>query len=204
MNIGLGGKLSSGKTVIGLSYVIDALKNNKKIISNIELDLQYTHLSNEGFLRYIIKALDNPDLLNKMFFNSCLFLDEISQLLDARKSTSYVNDLVTNFIIMAGKLDCDIIFTYQILESQVDLRLREICDLFGYCIPLDENLNPMFLRTKRIIENQIYILVLYTLNLGTFGNFEYYKLYDPKPFYKLYNTREIVLLNRDLFKKKSF
>ena len=197
--IGSGGKLSGGKTVTGIFLLNEVgIKQGKKIISNIRLkDIDYTFIENDYFIRFIKQNIKNQKALMKLFFNSFLLLDEIRGLISARKSTSNLNELLTSFFMMLGKLDCDLYYTYQVLESMVDKQLRLVTDyiLKTYRITKDGKLysGPRIAKQDILIRVEVYI---YENEIEQFiGSF----VYDPKPYFNRYNTREITLVDRDKY-----
>lgn len=79
MNIGVGGKLSGGKTTTGVAFIDDFIKETpgKKIISNIQLRglKNLVFLNTHGIADFIMENKENQEALEKMFFNSILFHD---------------------------------------------------------------------------------------------------------------------------------
>lgn len=205
MIFGIGGKLSSGKTCTAVKYAYDEGLKGKKVISNIKLffppEIEVVYLNNEDTISFLKNNAESPQTLYKMFFHSVVLWDEITNLLNARKSGSLLNDLFTSFIMYAGKMDADIVFTYQIRGSQVDKRLREICNLYGNCYKVTQDGKPIIFG-PRIVNKKIYIVVAMLLDLGLFGSRVIKEVYDPEPIYKLYDTREIILLDRSKYLKK--
>jgi len=204
MIIGFGGNLSGGKTVTCVMLAYQQWLLGKKIISNITLNFgnnkNVVLMKNSEFVDFLIRNFEQPDKIKEMFFNSVLILDEITNLLSARKSTTNLNELITNFIMMAGKLDCDVLYTYQILNSQVDKRLREICNIFCECYRVDSKGQLIFYK-PRVVREKIYIKVIMEIEFGIFGiRFKQFT-YDPEPFYQLYDTREVTLLNRAMYQR---
>lgn len=200
----MGGKLSGGKTTTGTRFSIDkAMKEKKKIISNIRLfnlpeGIEFLWLPNEEFIKFLKLNYRNEDALMKMFFNSVLFLDEIVNIISARKSSTNLNEIVTNFLMMTGKLDCDVVYTYQVQESQVDKRLREIANIYANCYRVDRNLQPL-INKPRIVNEKVYILVIMELDFDIAGKKYTQMLYDPSPYYKFFNTREMNLTDTSKF-----
>lgn len=208
MNVGIGGHLSGGKTNFGLAIVLDwsDMGKSKKIISVVKLnEISHTYYTNDELVEFLIKWKDSPEMLKKVFYNSVLFLDEIRNFISARKSTTNLNETFTQFLMMAGKLDCDVVFTYQVYTSQVDLQLREITDYNFECERVTENLEPLPFSEarKRIPSIPVRILV-------TMMEFDGDKLiptdkrfaYDPLEFSRYYNTRQMLILDRDKYLKK--
>lgn len=205
MIFGIGGKLSSGKTVTAVRYAYDEGKKGKKVISNIKLffpkKIEVIYLNNTDTIEFIKNNAENPETLYKLFSHSVILWDEITNLFNARKSGSLLNDLLTSFIMYCGKMDADIVFTYQVRGSQVDKRLREICNIYANCYRVTEDGKPLIF-SPRIVNKKIYIIVAMLINLDLLGQRIVKQIYDPEPIYKLYDTREIILLDRSKYLKK--
>jgi len=208
VNIGIGGRLSSGKTNFGLGLVLDLSKygKEKKIISLVKLyNVEHIYYTNEEFVDLIIKYKDNPEMLKKLFFNSVLYLDEIRNLISARKSTTNLNEAITQFLMMAGKLDCDVVFTYQVYTSQVDLQLREITDHNFETERRDINLKVLSFDQSRKRIPDIPVRILVTLMVFDGDKLIASKIqfaYDPLIYAKYYNTRQLLILDRDKYLKR--
>lgn len=199
MILGIGGKLSSGKTVTSVKYAYDTHRiKKKKVIANIKLNFESEYMPNEAIVEFIKRNYQNQSALRSKFQNSVLILDEITNIISARKSTTVLNELITNYLMMAGKLDQDIIFTYQILESQVDLRLRDICNIYANCFRVDRKGRPLLFQ-DRIVNQKIYIAIIYQLDLDLKGVHLVQKYFDPERYFPLYDTREINLMDTSKF-----
>lgn len=202
MILGLGGKLSGGKTVTAVRYCLQKGLQGKKIISNIKLnfpkEIKVIFLDNEEFVDYLKENYQNQEMLRKMFFNSVIFLDEIVNLISARKSTTILNELITNFMMMAGKLDADVVYTFQVKDSQVDLRLREISQVYGNCYRYTTNGVPL-IDKPRIINQEIIIVVILEYDFDILGKKIGAIQFNPKKYYHLYDTREVTLLDRSKY-----
>lgn len=195
--------LSGGKTVTGVRFCYDhCLISKKKVISNIFLDfggkIKVEIMPFEELIIFLATNYTNTDAITEKFKDSILFLDEVVNLISARKSNSNLNELITNFLMMVGKLDCDVFYTYQIQESQVDLRLREITQITSECYRLTSEgfVDPLDPNSKRILHEKVYILVVEDINKGKLGISRRVFVYDPTPYYQFYKTREITLLDR--------
>lgn len=204
MIIGSGGLLSGGKTVTFVRFLKEGQEEGKRIISNIKLvGIPYQFITFEKFIEILQKYRNDQDMLMKIFYNSIMFWDEARNLVSARKSTTNLNEMVTSFLMMAGKLDCDVYYTFQVLTSMIDLQLREITHFFLECERIDEK-GQVIIGGKRILEGQkVYIRVKLMQLINdkleyTGRNF----VYDPAPYFKYYNTREIVLLDREKYLTK--
>lgn len=203
MIIGIGGKLSGGKTCTMVHLALKLHKENKKkIVSNIKLyGVEYTYIESEELIDFIIRNKRNEEEIKRVFYDSVLLIDEIRNLISARKSSSNLNEVITQFLMMLGKLDCFCLYTYQVLGSQVDLQMREITSYQLECFRIDEKgKNLQF--EKRVLPYPVYILVAvyeYTLEkLVYLGKF----ILDPVNVYKFYNTREIIIVDRDKYLKR--
>lgn len=201
--IGGGGKLSGGKTVTFVKYCIDMHnKHGYKIITNAKLkNIDYQYFKSDDLINFIMSNMDNDKVLLDMFYRSILFIDEARNLFSARKSMSNLNEMLTQFIMMLGKLSCHFLYTYQAWTSMIDLQLREITHLLLDMQRVDMNKQP--LQGDRILKQDILIKVSIQkivkdkiINTGKF----YY--FDPKPYFKYYNTREMILVDRTKYLKK--
>lgn len=204
MIIGLGGKLSGGKTATMVYLALRTKEQyNKKIVSNFKLyGVDYTYMESEDLIDFIIENKRNEDKVKEVFYDSVLLVDEVKNLVSARKSMTNLNETITQFLMMLGKLDCFFLYSYQVLGSMVDVQLREISTYQLECFRYDANgKNLQF--ERRVLPYPVYILVdVYenTLNqklikVGTF-------VYNPANYYKFYNTREFVIVDRDKYLKK--
>lgn len=200
MIIGLFGSLGSTKTIGGVHYCHSERLRGKKIISNIKLNFPYEKIDLEGLFK--IAFSENVHLKKEFFGNSVLFLDEIHNIVDARKSTSNLNTYFTQFVTQIGKLDCTLIFTSQIFTSQIDLRIRELCNVIGTCFKLDKETGQILIFTDRIAKKPILACIYFEVvmfGLDNPNNPKAIYTYDPEPYFNMYDTREIVLLDREKF-----
>jgi hypothetical protein len=204
MIIGLGGKLSGGKTITGIKYCFNQGLKGKKIISNIYLKLpppiKTDFMSSNAFVDFIKVNFESGNKLKERFYNSVIFMDEIVGILSSRKSSSNLNEMVTDFFMMCGKMNADVVFTYQNYESQVDTRLRSVLEKQGFCMRLADdktNLN----QQERIVQKPIKILVIWREEYGYLGKKVFGEIYDPSPYYKFYDTQEVTLMDRSDYVK---
>lgn len=192
------GKLSSLKT----AYAVKLSKESgKKIITNLS-NFQYEHekLSDKDFLEWfdwVTKLSDDKlQMYIELKFKGKFWLcDEITNLFDARRGNSKENDNATRFIMMLGKLDCDLVGTCQVLRSQADKRLRQITDTFAFCTRVDSKGMPQFFK-PRIVNYDVFCFAHIYYDLGHHGLIDEYKIIDCSEVYGKYNTRQILLLNR--------
>lgn len=198
--IGFFGVMSSGKGVMSTKFLRWAnSKHQRKIISNCWLNLpNVTRLSNdELYLKH-----KNPNF----FKESYLYITELHTILESRSSNALVNKNFTMFLTQIGKLDCKIIYDSQ-LSGQIDLRMREftpyriICE--RYVKRNGRMVKPDFF-DGRILNEQIYIKM--TLNITDLSDQEVFKelgFYMPEETdFKVFDTREIVMLDREKYMRK--
>lgn len=203
MIFGIGGKLSGGKTCTGVKFSHGQWLTGKKVISNIyikfpEGDDRTVFIRNDQLVAFLKRYYMDSVKLKEFFFNSVLLLDEIVNLIGSRRSSTALNELFTNFFMMAGKLDCDVVFTFQVKESQVDKILREVCNVYANCYRINDKGVPLVFE-ERVYKGKIMIAVLLEFDFDILG-MKYSKLvYDPEPYYKMYDTREITLLDRSAY-----
>lgn len=195
MNIGIFGNLSSGKTALAVSIIYQEYQAKQtKVITNI--DLKFPNVKVD-LPELIDKTRNDPDF----FRNAILFLDEIHVIIDARRSMADINQKFTQFLTQLGKLDCNLIFTAQILNSQIDLRLRELMDIYVICEKMDERGNKIY--GKRVSDKKVYFMTEWHI-LVKAGTKEIVRKipYDLDYVFPLYDTRELVIFDRDAFLKK--
>lgn len=219
MNAGAFGNLSSGKTALFVKIILAEALKGRTVFSNIRLRFPRScHVVNfilddlPGMIR------ENP----KQFEGSLLFIDEIPNIAEGRRATSTLNVEFTQFLTQLGKLGCDLYYTAQILTSQVDLRLREMGDLFYFCNrwffnPLTGTWEPGVLKPRIIKLGDLVgkkgegpvlpIAIQYIGFLRYMGGLqvkEFKGAYLPSPLdFALYDTKEVVLLDRSQFASSS-
>lgn len=217
MNFGIGGNLSGGKGILSMILIDELLSYDKtqRLISVVPLSKiaypSYEFFHVKDLANYILQNLDNYENLKKTFSNSVLFLDEIRNLISARKSTTNLNEALTTFLMTAGKIDCQIVFTYQLFTSQVDIQLREITDYNFECTRVlsDGSSMPLKYAMKRIPKNDKGELVEVCIQVEVMS-FQNDKLFHTGimqtiPFEvinetgKKYKTRYLSILDRSQF-----
>lgn len=218
MIVGSFGNLSSGKTQLTVIMLENEAKQGTKIFSNITLSFPDPK-TQKRVNHYRMEDL--PAMVKEdpgQFENSILFVDELHNIVEARRSSASLNVDFTQFVTQLGKLGCDLYYTSQILSSQIDLRLREMGDLFYFC--LRYFYNPikgkweMAAMKKRIIRlgclygrpNEgplLPIAIKYSGFLRVMGGLdvkEFKGVYVPtQADFRKYRTKEIVLLDREKY-----
>lgn len=123
---GFFGSLGSGKdTTLNYFLKIKAQKG-KKIVSHVKLNIPYTYLS--------IDDIFNTAITNTEYFqDKILYISEFHLIMDSRRSSASVNvDFSQMLLIQLSKLDCDLMYSCQLLSS-VDLRIKEMQKYFIFC-----------------------------------------------------------------------
>lgn len=200
MLVGFFGLQSSGKGVVSTAFLREMVKKHpKQIISNCMLREKNIIVKTSAD---IYKLSKNPQL----FKNSYLYISEMHNIIDGRRTNSLMNTNFTQFLTQVGKLDCDVIYDAQLFESQIDLRLREFTPLRFRCerYYIDNNkiINAIFM--PRIIKNyQIAINIQLEISFGDTIKLKKLGYYLPtQEDYNYYVTREIITLDREQFLKK--
>lgn len=192
MIIGIFGNMSSGKTVLAVKLAYDEfIKKKAKIISNIELKFPYKFIDSDSLITTVIQQ---PNI----FYESNFLLDEAHNYLESRRSSSSVNLRFVMFLTQLGKLSCSLIMTSQMIR-QIDIRFRELMDVVIVCNRIDEKGN-IILENDRILKKKILIQCKGEIYLhGGATILPFCFVFDPEPYFKLYNTREIVIIDREKY-----
>lgn len=170
------GSRGKGKT---LSMTRDAFKFSTlgyNVFTNIEMNFG-TPISNEDILK-----LDK----NSKIFNAVLVIDEIQIFFDSRRSMNKGNLNFSNFIQQIRKRNIHILCTTQ-YSNTIDLRLRQHLDIIAH---------PNFHKELGVCE-VTYIDVTSLEDQDNLLNPNFVPkmvkiVYDAKPFFKMYNTGEMV------------
>lgn len=195
--ISLLGNMSSGKTVSSMYFIKTSLK--PKIISNIKLfHIKYEYLSNLDFIEWYIKTSkmedkrDQEKIIKEKFGNSLFFLDEIGQVVPSRKRT-LINEIYINFLTMLGKINCQLIYTSQLFESQVDKVYRLLTPLIIECERITEHGQRVF-SDERILDKKIIIEQKCTYHTQTIHR-QWIQYFDPQEYFKYYKTEELMIMD---------
>lgn len=199
--IGFFGSMSSGKGVVSTAFLRWCLeKRYRRVISNCWLNLAaYTRLTTNDVYD---KIKDDPSF----FEDSYLYITELHNIVDSRRSSTLVNTIFTQRITQIGKLNCKIIFDSQ-LVGQIDVRIREFCPYRLICAKkkmVEGKLKEVDFWEDRIIKEQIAINM--KLNWTDIKGEEQEKevgYYLPKQEdYDFYKTEEIVTMDREKYLKR--
>lgn len=213
MIIGIFGTLGCGKSLLSTKISIErALEKGKKIISNgimtgLPAGIDFFYMSSHSFVDFLQENYENKEKLANYFQWSVLRIEEMENLISARRSSSALNDLCLMFFRMCGKIDCDLIYDCQVFGSDIDIVLRELTPIIITSQKIDQEGN-LLIFEDRIPKNKdgsikpVAFIVDYEFNMGVQGIIRAREILDLSDFYEKYNTREFLLLNRNKYLKK--
>lgn len=198
---GILGVLGSGKGVIANYLIKEKIKKGRTVITHTKVNYAHVYMAIDEIFR-------NATTRTEVFKDKVLFIDEFHLIMESRRSSAGVNvDFAQQILIQLGKLDCDFIYTTQLL-SQVDLRIREMTNYFYFVEKVIRPTDRPFDRDKRILRfldnNELVpfdIDVIYVERQGqvlydTSFTFTWQLL---QTIFKDYDTREIVKFDRDKY-----
>lgn len=114
------GRQGSGKTLFLVYKAYQAYRHGKTVYSNVALNFPY-------------KKLDYQEIVDCKLRNAVVIIDEVHQLLPARRSMSKVNIRICDgFLSMIRKAGLEVYGTTQTLRK-VDIRFREEADYIYSC-----------------------------------------------------------------------
>lgn len=175
MIYGFFGEMGSGKTLTMSKYAYMFYSLGYKVYTNYNLNFPHEKLTRQ-FLESIVK--DNIDIGDKAIF--CI--DEIDMLIDSRMSMKKGNIIISYLLKQVRKKKIKILYTVQ-YEHMIDKRLRSgtktrvLCNSKNIMI-----FTPTTEYMVKIIYNQFIIDGTITKKFRFVGN----------PFYKLYDTEELI------------
>lgn len=196
MRICLDGPLGGGKTVLAVKLLRE-WPVPKPIISNIHLKFDHEFLSDHDCVMFLKTHMEDTQAIYEKFHDKIWLIDEIYNVLDARGSAgSSINQIMTAMIMMAGKINLDIIYTCQLSGSQADVRLRETTDIYYKCCRIVQDPTKDIDPNARKLRSPVLIFAKGTRTMGVFGEMPVFELFDPDPYYGLYETGELVFCDR--------
>lgn len=173
------GRQGSGKTLLAIKLLWEYFKKGKKIYSNVKLKFRFS------LIKY-------NDIVNCVYENAVVFIDEIGQLLSNRLSMTKISIAITNgFLSMVRKKNLELIGTTQTLRK-CDVKLREELDGIIEVRKYAKINNKWSL----VMHNQDLPLNVPVLVKGFYREFYDYKetefSFIGNPYFKLYDSREII------------
>lgn len=199
---GIFGVLGSGKGIVSNYLIKEKMKKGRTVVTHTQVN--YPHVFME-----IDEIFRNATNDTQVFRDKILFIDEFHLIMESRRSSAGVNvDFAQQILIQLGKLDCDFIFTTQLL-SQVDLRIREMTNYFYFVEKVIRPTDRTFDRDKRILrfldgDKELVPFDIDVIYLERQGQM----LYDTsftfswellQSIFKDYDTREIVKFDRNKY-----
>ena len=161
MIIGFVGMMGSGKTLSLTRRVYNLHKKGYKVYSNMHFEFDYEPLTLELLLAYT----NDPEL-----FKDCVIvLDEIHIFIDARRSVSKKNVLISYFLTQTRKKNVKLFWTSQ-QERQADIRLRQNTDVMVYCSNFEYDEEVFFINRNVLMDGREF--------KEWFRGEEYFGLYD--------------------------
>lgn len=204
VKIGIIGNLSAGKTLL-MTYLGMNMsrEKDKQIIANYNC-YSAKRLTDEKFLLWYKNVLDMEDLergneIRKIFKDKIWMIDEAHNILNARMSGTRISELITSMIRFLGKLNCDVIYTSQLLQSDIDKRMREITDILVYPMRVDRQGRPIIFGERKLKE-KVMIQCRIVYNMGMYGTQESNIVMDLEDYFRYYDTEEIYVINRGVVK----
>jgi len=169
MLIGIEGNIGTGKTL----YLVRCLKqdsdNGKNIYTNLDLKgIKHKNFDIDEFL-----TGDN----NKELFNATIGLDEITVMMDCRLGSSKQNLLMGYLVLQSRKRNIDIYYTTQSLELVDYKRLVKYTSYIVFC--------------EKFPDDKLEDFRKYSF-FDTYNQTFNQKYMDIRPFYKYYDTNQII------------
>lgn len=196
------GKMSQGKTVTQVRKGFIEGKKGTKIFSNFKINypsfINHEYIRNDRLIELLKNNIENEDYIKNYFKNSLFLLDEVSTLINARRSGSGLNEFILNFLVNTQKFQCDLIYTAQVLESQADKVLRMNTSYFTYCFRFTKEFGIVPIG-RRILNEKVYIVLFTDIDFGPLGTIRKREIYDPLPYFKYYDTTEAMLFDRSKY-----
>jgi len=114
------GRQGSGKTLLLVKKAYEYHKSGKTVYSNVHLNFPY-------------KKIDYNDIVNCVYENAIVIIDEIHQLIPSRNAMSKRNrEICDSFLSMVRKKGL-ILYGSTQTERKVDIRMREESDFVTEC-----------------------------------------------------------------------
>lgn len=169
--------MGDGKTILMVRNALIDYCNGRKIYSNFKINnISYDPLYIEDFLR--------KDTAEK-YKNASLFIDEMTLFCDCRRSSRRENVAISTILRQSRKRSICITYSVQSLE-EIDLRLIRYTSIFiianrfyeedkeGKLKELESHRHYTIIDTRQRQQNTTYLLL------------------DIRPFFKYYDTDEII------------
>lgn len=200
MIVGIYGDLSSGKNLLALKLVQQHYKNGEKVITNFKSKYATVEFDKEELIE---KIKEDKDEIKSFFENSILIIDEAHNYYQSHRSSSNLNILMNTFLTQCGKIDCNVIYISQLMGTkQIDTTLRFFTSIWCICERHNTDGVPLIFE-PRIVPYPILIhvdmIIMAKAGLQPLHQ-EFY--FDPSDLFDNYETRERIIIDRDLYLKK--
>lgn len=198
------GKLGSGKTLVSVGKIRDALQEGRKVATNLELRLQF--LVGPQAKKCVVYRLPDKPVADDMFAlgsgndtydeekNGLIVLDECGTWFNARDWQDRSRKALIDWLLHARKLGWDILFIIQDV-SMIDKQARKsICEHVVYCRRLDRLSIPILdtvaklVRKKGIPKPKLHLAIVkygdlpnsLTVDKWLYRGTDLYRAYDTK------------------------
>jgi hypothetical protein len=198
------GKLGSGKTLVSVGKIRDALQEGRKVATNLELRLQF--LVGPQAKKCVVYRLPDKPVATDMFAlgsgndtydeekNGLIVLDECGTWFNARDWQDRSRKALIDWLLHARKLGWDILFIIQDV-SMIDKQARKsICEHVVYCRRLDRLSIPILdtvaklVRKKGIPKPKLHLAIVkygdlpnsLTVDKWLYRGTDLYRAYDTK------------------------
>lgn len=175
------GKQGSGKTLLLVKKAYEMHRKGRNIYSNLALNFKS-------------QPLNYQDVLDCSLSNGAVLLDEIHQLLPARRSLQKRNvDICDNFLSMVRKQGLEVYGTTQ-TPRKVDVRFREeadyvyVCEKYIYDYKLHKWVK--YLHNQNLSKD-VPMMISVTVT-ETFSNTTIKTAFIGNRFFDMYDTNEII------------
>ena len=158
------GKLGSGKTLVSVGKIRDALREGRKVATN--LDLRLEHLAGKQAKKATVYRLPDKPVAHDMFAlgsgntsydeekNGLIVLDECGTWFNSRDWQDKSRKALIDWLLHARKLGWDILFIIQDV-SMIDKQARKsICEHVVYCRRLDRLAIPVLDMLAKLVRKK--------------------------------------------------
>lgn len=203
----VGGKLGSGKTLISVGIIRDALRKKRRVASNLDLYLDRM-LPRESKIT-ATRLPDKPGLVDLELIgrgqegieeseNGVLVLDECASWLNARTWNDTERQGVLNWMLHSRKLGWDVYLISQHMD-QVDKQLRtSLIEFSVRCSRLDRLPIPFFSTIMKILTVGLWSPRFFKVHLGTIrygvereSMIVERRMFRGRDLYPVYDTRQV-------------
>lgn len=169
MICGFIGRMGSGKTLSMVKYAYSLYREGYTVYSNVSLNFPHKN--------YTLEDLINYSNSQETFYKAVILCDEMHIFLDSRNSGSKRNRILSYFLLQTRKKDVKLFFTTQ-RYHQVDKRLRDNADVIVMC-------QSKHIYKKHYVKNLFMYMLEFSVKTKKM-------LFRAEPYYKLYNSYEVV------------